>query len=56
MNVGGEIGLRQVEHVLFKVDVGGSGIKITGTNIWENEGDVEDTAVQINMLGYGLIF
>lgn len=52
VNTGGEIGLRQVEHVLFKQDGESQGIKITGRSIWENELDTDLGTVYINGLGY----
>jgi len=51
VNTGGEIGLRQVESVLFKT-IGNQGIKITGTEIWENENDIDDSGFDINLHGY----
>lgn len=53
VNTGGEIGLRQVENVLFKQDITfGYGIKISGYEIWENEVDTDDGTIYINVHGY----
>ncbi|GAH63855.1 unnamed protein product, partial [marine sediment metagenome] len=53
VNVGGEIGLRQVESVLFKIDGENRGIKMSGSNIWENEIDNDDAGIlKINWQGY----
>ncbi|HDY88860.1 MAG TPA: hypothetical protein ENH82_12210 [bacterium] len=51
VNVGGEIGLRQVESVLFAQDTG-QGIKISGKEIWENELDDDASGITINFHGY----
>lgn len=52
VNAGGTIGLRQVEHVLFKLDPGEGGIKIAGNRIWENEFDTDLACININYVGY----
>ena len=51
VNTGGEIGLRQVESVLFKVDGDSQGIIITGRNIRETELD-NDASIYVNYYGY----
>ena len=51
VNTGGEIGLRQVESILFKVD-GSQGLKIKGSEIWEDQFDNDSASISINLSGY----
>ncbi|HDY89984.1 MAG TPA: tail fiber domain-containing protein [bacterium] len=51
VNTGGEIGLRQVESVLFKIDTD-TAMKILGSHIWEHNRDIENSKVYINWYGY----
>jgi len=52
VNTNGEIGLRQVESVLFKTDINNLGIKIAGGHIWENEINSDIGYITINNEGH----
>jgi len=52
INTEGEIGIKQVEEMLFKPDGSSYGIKITGNDIWEDSLNGNFGPVRVNRVGY----